>query len=271
MKFTSFTIALLALSACTTNTNTEMADWVANMEVQGESYKIDMTKFYDLSIPIDSAGPRAWYLDGAEIEAVRDDNWVGVVAEGGSVNFRNIAFNPHGHGTHTEGPGHVEPTVHSIDRAVDSYHVLSLVITALPSKLENGDEVILWETIEKALGNHNVQAVILRTSTEDRRKKNWSNTNPPYLEAKAAEELRKRGVLHLLLDLPSVDREVDGGALLAHKAFWNIPENVRLNATITELIHVPSGVVDGKYLLNLQIAPFVNDAAPSRPLIYPLL
>lgn len=27
---------------------------------------------------------------------------------------------------------------------------------------------------------------------------------------------------------------------------------------------------DGLYLLNLQVAPFENDAAPSRPLIFPL-
>jgi hypothetical protein len=44
----------------------------------------------------------------------------------------------------------------------------------------------------------------------------------------------------------------------------------RPRATITELIYVPAEVNDGLYLLNLQVAPFVADAAPSRPVLYPL-
>jgi arylformamidase len=78
-------------------------------------------------------------------------------------------------------------------------------------------------------------------------------------------------VEHLLLDLPSVDREVDGGALAAHKAFWNYPENTRRNCTITEFIYVPNTIFDGSYLLNLQTAPIENDATPSRPVLYRIL
>jgi hypothetical protein len=44
-----------------------------------------------------------------------------------------------------------------------------------------------------------------------------------------------------------------------------------VNKTITEMIYVRDEVADGLYLLNLQIAPFVSDAAPSRPLLYPLI
>jgi hypothetical protein len=86
------------------------------------------------------------------------------------------------------------------------------------------------------------------------------------------------GVEHLLVDLPSVDRMNDGGRLLAHRAFWGMPAGTthathatRPNATITELIYVPEQIPDGLYLLSLQVAPFVADAAPSRPLLYPLL
>ena len=76
------------------------------------------------------------------------------------------------------------------------------------------------------------------------------------------------GVKHLLLDLPSVDREEDGGALLGHKAFWQYPENARNNCTITELIYVPDRILDGDYLLNLQIASLELDVSPSKPLLY---
>jgi hypothetical protein len=65
------------------------------------------------------------------------------------------------------------------------------------------------------------------------------------------------GIQHLLIDLPSVDKEKDEGKLLAHKAFWNVTDvndlnlDARLEATITEMIYVPDNVADGSYLLNL--------------------
>lgn len=262
-------LILLPLAACNPKTKTT-DQMIISFEKDGQHYSANLDTFHDLSIPIDTNGPLAWYLDHAEIEAVRDENWVGVVAEGGSVNFRNIAFNPHGHGTHTEGPGHVEPTVHSIDRAVKSYHSLAYVVTVNPKVLDNGDELITWEMLEPAFANTSPESIVIRSTSEDRRHKNWSNTNPAYLDASAARELANRGVMNLLIDLPSVDREQDEGRLEAHKAFWNIPDNTRMSATITELIHVPAEVNDGLYLLNLQIGPFVNDAAPSRPVLYPI-
>ena len=76
---------------------------------------------------------------------------------------------------------------------------------------------------------------------------------------------------HLLIDLPSVDREYDEGKLLAHKAFWNYPDNPRHDCTITEMIYVPNSIEDGSYLLNLQMASFENDASPSKPVLYEIL
>ena len=76
--------------------------------------------------------------------------------------------------------------------------------------------------------------------------------------------------------MPSVDREEDEGKLVAHKAFWNVinttklNEDARLDCTITELIYVDDLVLDGTYLLNLQIASFENDASPSKPVLYRL-
>ena len=96
----------------------------------------------------------------------------------------------------------------------------------------------------------------------------YSNTNPPYLEKEAAEFIVSRGIDHLLIDLPSVDRESDNGVLAAHHSFWEYPHNTQLHRSITELIYVPNNIVDGTYLLNLQIASFENDASPSKPVLY---
>ena len=85
------------------------------------------------------------------------------------------------------------------------------------------------------------------------------------------EEMNRLGVKHLLIDLPSVDRESDGGALAFHHSYWGVPEKLDVERTITELIYVDDKIPDGEYVLNLQVAPFENDASPSRPVLYPFL
>ena len=82
------------------------------------------------------------------------------------------------------------------------------------------------------------------------------------------EKIREMGYKHLLLDLPSVDREEDEGALAAHKAFWNFEQGMRKDMTITELIYVPDSIADGNYFLNLQIASLKTDASPSKPILF---
>ena len=76
------------------------------------------------------------------------------------------------------------------------------------------------------------------------------------------------GIKHLLIDLPSVDKEKDNGELKGHKAFWNYNGKLRKDCTITEFIYVSNKIEDGTYFLNLQIAPFENDATPSKPILY---
>ena len=78
------------------------------------------------------------------------------------------------------------------------------------------------------------------------------------------------GVQHLLIDLPSVDREEDGGELLSHHTFWQYPAATRENCTISELIFVDDKISDGLYLLNISIASFEIDVSPSKPVLYKL-
>jgi arylformamidase len=80
-----------------------------------------------------------------------------------------------------------------------------------------------------------------------------------------------------VVDLPSIDRANDEGRLTGHRIFWGLPAGGRLasaatrsDATITELAYIANEIPDGPYLLNLQVAPFVADAAPSRPILLPL-
>lgn len=225
----------------------------------------------DISIPYRESqdATSAWYVAPMKAEPVRMGDWVGSVAEGSSVNFRNLTINPHGHGTHTECVGHIAKEVYSVNQHLKQWFFDALLVTIEPQAIGE-DLVISKEQFQKAIGAERPEALVLRTLPNSNVKlhTNYSSTNPPYLAADGVLWLREIGVKHLLLDLPSVDREVDGGALAAHKAFWNYPENPRMDATITELIYVPSHVEDGKYLLNLQVAPIENDASPSRPVLF---
>ena len=242
---------------------------------RGENYVCDFSDPIDISIPL-VAGPdrlSAWYVPPIAIEPVRANGFVGAVAEGGSVNFRDIRFNPHGHGTHTECVGHIAPEVYSVNQALEQRFFVARLHTVEPCILtENygngqaGDRVIRASDIPDALP----EALVLRTRPNEPSKttRAYSDSNPPYLLAETASKLVALGVQHLLLDLPSVDREVDGGVLAAHHLFWGWPAHPRKRATITELIYVDDRVEDGLYLLNLQTAPFENDATPSRPVLY---
>jgi arylformamidase len=245
----------------------------ASIQHKGKTYKTDLSQPIDISIPMSATSARAWYVDPIRIEPVRNGDWVGEVKQGGSVNFRNIFFNPHGHGTHTECVGHISPEIENLNEKLKQYFFISELITVLPEETAAGDFIITRKQLEILLEGKNPEAVVLRTIANSPLKlqNNWSNSNPPYLEAAAAAYLAEKKIDHLLLDLPSVDREVDDGALAAHRAFWEYPHNTQFHRTITEFIYVPNEIFDGAYFLNLQTAPFENDASPSRPVLFRIL
>jgi arylformamidase len=122
-------------------------------------------------------------------------------------------------------------------------------------------------------------ALIVRTLPNDESKLSRvydESKIPPYFAADAMEWIVELGPAHLLVDMPSIDRLYDDGKLANHRIFWNVVRGsrevsaaTRIKSTITELIYVPDHVPDGEYLLNLQIAPWDADAAPSRPILFP--
>ncbi|WP_417858094.1 cyclase family protein [Xanthomarina gelatinilytica] len=247
---------------------------IATIQYNSKKLQIDLSKPLDISIPLRAStnNVNAWYLDQPKIEPVKDGEWVASVADGADMNFNNIWFNPHAHGTHTECVGHITKKVHSINQQLKQFFFLAEVITVAPEK-KGKDFVISKKQLQFALGNKKRDAVVIRTipNTIEKLSQHYSHTNPPYLLSEAAIYLRDKGVKHLLIDLPSVDKEQDNGELLAHNAFWNTAGRTRMDATITEFIFVPNTVLDGTYFLNLQIAPFENDATPSKPVLYNIL
>ncbi len=248
-----------------------------HFEWNGIAHRADLTRPVDLSTVLVGNGgpnPSAWYVDSPTMTPVRGDGFVGAVDQGGSVNFRDILFNPHGHGTHTECLGHITPVVHPVDPLFRnaSSHFPCLAISVTPQRRED-DLVVDVDSLQALPDGPWPPALVVRTLPNDdaKRTKAWSNTNPPYFTVAFMDKLVEHGVLHVLVDLPSVDREVDGGRLEAHHAFWRVPDNPRQGCSITELIYMPSNAPDGMYLLHLGVAPMDNDAAISRPVLYPLV
>ncbi|MFT5857997.1 MAG: arylformamidase [Flavobacteriaceae bacterium] len=235
---------------------------------------IDTSEPLDLAIPLVNSdeNPTAWYVEPPVFEPVRTENYTGSIKEGGNVNFRNISFNPHGHGTHTECLGHITQQVHSVNQVLTTFFFEAELVSILPRRVaqKNGeiDFVITPDQID--LKKFKGKALVIRTLPNDASKnsRQYSSSNPPYFDVSCVKKLLAAGVEHLLIDLPSVDRESDNGKLVFHHAFWEVPKNPNFKRTITELIYVDNSILDGNYILNLQMAAFNNDAAPSRPVLY---
>ena len=245
----------------------------ATITINGKTINVDLSKPLDLSIPI-MAGPQnvnAFYIAPVTYIPFEGGGFIGDVNQGGSCNVNTIAINPHGNGTHTETVGHISKEKYPIRNSLSAFFFYAKLISITPDNID-GDQVMSLDHFKK-IEFHNAEALIIRTlpNSSDKKIKQYSGTNPPYMTAEAAAYLRDSGIKHLLLDVPSIDREDDGGKLSAHHAFWNYPDSPRKDCTITELIFVDQKIVDGFYLLELQYAAFDNDASPSRPIVYALI
>lgn len=247
---------------------------IVSIKVQDKIFQCDLAKPIDLSITLRHGvqNPNCYYSPPPEFNPIVQGNFVGSLKSGSPVNHYQMIITPHGNGTHTECYGHiVDENGATISENFKKSHLIAELITVLPEKNKDGDLIVTLERFAEQL-DFETEAVILRTWVDpsENLSKNYSGSNPAYLEDKIGYYLLEKGIKHLLVDLPSVDKEVDGGKLLTHKAFWGLPNDVRKDSTITEMIHVSNRVSDGLYLLDLQVLNVELDVSPSRPIIFKL-
>jgi len=247
---------------------------IIQIEINGRSWRADGTRPKDISIPIvdGPATVNCFYAPMARIEPVVMGDFTGDTRLGGAVNFKNVFFNPHGNGTHTECVGHIAKEPVRIDEILDRFLFPARVISVYPTLEENGDRVIYPSSFD-GIEHQGEQAWIIRTlpNPDSKRYQHYSGTNPTYFHADVMTMVLAMGIDHILVDLPSVDREEDGGVLASHHRFWEYPEKKSVKRTITELVYIPDNIPDGLYLLNLLVPAIDLDAAPSRPVIYPII
>ncbi|GAA4016460.1 cyclase family protein [Hymenobacter fastidiosus] len=243
----------------------------------GRTYSFDPAAPLDISLPLAPGIEQVncFWAEPVRFDVIRVGRFVGSVALGGSTNYQRVHVTPHGNGTHTECYGHISPDpAATLNRCLRRFLFVAQLISVAPRPQPNGDLVVLLADVQPRLAAADApEALILRTLPNEpaKRRRQYSGTNPTYLEPALAHYLVAQNIQHLLLDLPSVDREEDAGELLAHHAFWQYPHAPRESATITELIFVPDAVADGRYLLNLQVTSLELDASPSKPVLYALL
>jgi len=256
------------------------------VQIEEQTYKVDLSNPIDISIPLNFNGaqPNAFGVEPAVSKACEYGSLIGDTRRGGSVNFEQYSLIPHCNGTHTECVGHITNKRISVRDCLKDVWIPSVLISVEPEP-STDDSVITESRLRDALSDSAVtisdRALIIRTLPNDASKlsKRYDAEHiPPCFTQEAMQSIVERGFKHLLVDLPSIDRLFDEGKLLNHRIFWHVepgafetsPET-RVNSTITELIFVPNEIPDGEYLLNLQIAPFASDAAPSRPILFKLL
>jgi kynurenine formamidase len=257
------------------------------LSLGGRDYTVDWRGAVDISAPVvfDSPDDGPFGAPPAHSHPLRAGAFVGSVAQGGSCNCDVHTLCAHTSGTHTECAGHIlQQPVHINDvlQRLKTSLLPATLITVQPQLTPRAgagegqaefDRVITRHDVASALATEDpafLSAVILRTQ------QHGESATPPYFAAQALRYLVEAGTQHLITDLPSLDREDDAN-LTGHRIFWEAGPRGSESATaaectrtVTELARIPRSIADGQYLLDLQVAAFAADAAPSRPVLYPV-
>jgi arylformamidase len=268
----------------------------ARVAIDGHELAIDLSHPVDLAIELDFSGPQLRHF-GAPRASSRPyeapgSGFQGSIERGASCNCSIIALIPHCNGTHTECAGHLTREPLDAWRVAPPGLVPALLLSVKPQTVSGtestepppqpGDRLITARALERSWPRETpfaARALVVRTLPNDpgKRTRDYTGQSPPYLSREAAQLLVARGIAHLIVDTPSIDRTHDEGRLIAHRVFFGLPKEVahlaaatRRDATITELAFIPDDVADGAYLLALQVPALGGDAVPSRPLLYRL-
>lgn len=212
--------------------------------------------------------PQCFGAAPPSFEPFRDGDYIGAIEHGSPVNFFNIRLNPHGTTTHTECYGHIKDG-HYLSNCIEKFLYNAYLTDAGLTKTEEGDLVVMPDDLRKDWPV-DAEALIVRTPKIEEFEENFTGKNPVYFAPETIHKLNEGGIDHLLVEWPSLDKEVDGGQLLCHHAFWLVDGQWQNHKTITELIRLPENIKAGKYVLNLQVLAIDLDVSPSRPILYPI-
>lgn len=256
---------------------------------------MDLSQPVSLAIGIDFSGrgPRHFGAPAPASRPLVAPGFPGEVAAGASCNCHTITFTPHCNGTHTECVGHLtrEPmdAWRIVPRSLIPARLVSVTVVAAASSAESStpqpqpsDRLVTRRALEAGWpveGPFQAKALVIRTLPNSAHAQASGSPDevPPYLTREAVELLVERGIEHVVVDLPSIDRSHDEGRLTGHRVFFGLPPEARSleqaarpQCTVTEFARIPPEVPDGWYLLQLQTPEISGDAVTSRPMLYAL-
>jgi len=187
---------------------------IAQLLFNHKTYRVNLSAPIDISLPLreGNGNPNCYWAEPVKFETISSGDFVGSVKAGGNLNYQKLTMTPHGNGTHTECYGHLSADESAtINQSLISFHFMAEVISVTPKKLENGDAVITLSQLKEKIKHQPTEAVVLRTlpNVDSKKTQAYSGTNPPYLEAAVTAYLEAHNIAHLLIDLPSVDRELE--------------------------------------------------------------
>jgi arylformamidase len=274
----------------------KLTEVIARPGVGNREIEIDLARPVSLAMDLNFSKeqPRHFGAPPASTRPFAVPGFSGAVEQGASCNCHVLTLIPHCNGTHTECVGHLTREALDAHRVVPLGFVPALLVSIEPANARTSgestepipkptDTLITRQALEKAWPHATCfepRALVIRTlpNPTSKQHQDYTNQTPPYLSREAAELLVERGVEHLVVDLPSIDRSHDEGRLTAHRIFFGLPRGdttlahaSRANATVTELAFIADPVADGLYFLELQVPALGGDAVPSRPLLYPIL
>jgi kynurenine formamidase len=266
------------------------------LDVDGTALLADLAAGASLARVLEFQGPqlRCFGAAPASSEALVVGDFNGRVDQGGSCNCSVLTLTPHANGTHTEGVGHLTSERFDAYRVIPQRLLLAVVLSMEPELAATspegslppprpGDRLLTRGALLRAwpappVSRLSARALVVRTLPNERDKFAEAGADTaPFLSREAATWLVERGIEHLVVDIPSLDRGHDGGELTAHRIFFGLPrgsnalfEAQRRGCSVTELAYVADSISDGWYFLSLQSPAIAGDAVPTRPVLYPL-
>lgn len=262
---------------------------------KGKHREVHLDRGIDLSLPLSFAASQANSFNAphATSEVFQAEGFIGDTRLGGACNVTTLQITPHCNGTHTECVGHITHERITVGEVLKASFFTATLVSVHPCQghetpeqyapAKDPDDILITRAqLQQALAPYLAElgaALVIRTLPNDPSKqtRKWTTENSPFFSLEAMAWLSELPIEHLLVDMPSVDRLHDDGKLNVHRLFWGITpgsqeraSSNKSNRTLTEFIYVPEGVMDGSYFLNLQTSPFVLDATPSRPILFPI-
>ena len=244
-----------------------------NLETQIANCRYDVTieNAVSIAIPLyfNELQPVNYGVAFAQSEPCITGNFIGDVRQGGSCNFEKYTLIPHCNGTHTECYGHLTEQRTSVHDLITVVLVPCTLISILPSESskviesynpqpEKNDLIISRSLLEEKLKDSTsgfFNSLVIRTmpNSIEKKTRNYDSIQAPYFSNEAMHFLNELGVMHLLVDFPSVSDDA-----LRNPIFDSLPESKNSGSVILYILFSSSSLPAMFHFPSLLLLIFFN-------------